>query len=267
MLRLPLIRSCVLPLLKRKKFAEERARWQRNLEIYDYIMVLTPGDIPLLMEQLGLPEADRGRFVALINPAEPRQHPVLAKKKQVVFMGRLEFHQKRIERLVRIWSRVERSGRCRDWHLKIYGDGWYREKLEKEIKALGLERCTLEGYTKDVDGVFSVSAINCMVSQYEGFPMSLIEAQANGCIPMAFDVCEGIRYIIGEGNQAGVLVPPFDEKKYAEELLSLMQDDFRRTKLQKAALEKVKDYDMAQNLPVWEELYQRSAPNPPKEEA
>ncbi len=65
--------------------------------------------------------------------------------------------------------------------LVIIGEGDEREKLEKKIAELGIRDCTiLYGQTKDVSGVLCAMDYYLMPSLSEGFPISAIEAQANG---------------------------------------------------------------------------------------
>ncbi|WP_373834729.1 glycosyltransferase, partial [Bacteroides heparinolyticus] len=78
------------------------------------------------------------RVIAVPNP---NTYPVQKetgyfKKKQLLYVGRIEWYQKRVERLIDIWKRVYRK--FPDWELVIVGDGPVREDLER--KALQMER-------------------------------------------------------------------------------------------------------------------------------
>lgn len=65
--------------------------------------------------------------------------------------------------------------------LIIVGEGGLRDKIEKKVKILGLTQAvTLTGTQQDVAGFMQKFDVFCMPSLYEGFGISLIEAQACG---------------------------------------------------------------------------------------
>lgn len=185
-------------------------------------------------------------------------------------MGRLDRGQKRVDRLLRIWQRVQ--ARLPEWRLRIYGSGAEEGYLKKLAQRLGLERCSFEGRVQYPDVAYSSASVLCMTSNYEGFPLAMVEAQCHGVVPMAFDVCAGIRYVVAPSRsadadkrddinkpqseapyhkQAGILVPAFDLDAYADELLRLCQDEVYRAELQQACLAKVKDYAPTVNDTEW----------------
>ena len=72
--------------------------------------------------------------------------------------------------------------------LIILGDGSEREKLQEKSRELGLEgKVILYGATDDVPGWLSAMDYYLMPSLSEGFPISAVEAQANGLICLLSD--------------------------------------------------------------------------------
>jgi len=69
-----------------------------------------------------------------------------------------------------------------------------------------------------------------MTSHKEAWGMTLIEAQQNGCVPIAFDSYLSLRDIITD-NQDGIVVPYPDEKAYTDTLENLMNDKEKWQKL------------------------------------
>ena len=63
-------------------------------------------------------------MTAIENSCQLPQTVNTDKEKTVVYVGRVEFIDKRVDRLMRIWKRV--CHEVPDWQLVIVGDGAYR---------------------------------------------------------------------------------------------------------------------------------------------
>ena len=63
-----------------------------------------------------------------------------------------------------------------------------------------------------------------MTSAYEGWPMTLMEAMQNGCVPIVFDSFKAV-YDIVDSDINGVIVSNGDMDTYHRELVRLMSDD------------------------------------------
>ena len=159
-------------------------------------------------------------------------HLQTIRQKQVVFCGRIEF-QKRTDRMLRIWQKVEKH--VDDWTLIIIGDGHYRSAMEAYSHQLGLTRCKFVGNQASIPFMEKASIV-CVTSTHEGFSMVLLEGQQKGCVPVAFDSYYTVRDIIDD-KQNGILIKPFCEKQYAENLISLIKNiEYRYTIAQNALL-------------------------------
>lgn len=65
--------------------------------------------------------------------------------------------------------------------LIIVGSGMERENIENKAKNLGIDdKVIMTGARNDTDKILCVTDVFCMTSLFEGFPVSLIEAQACG---------------------------------------------------------------------------------------
>lgn len=173
------------------------------------------------------------------------------KKRELLFVGRLEFGQKRPDLLLKIWARLE--SRFPDWSLRIVGDGPDAGKIRALAEALGLRRVCFDGFC-DPKPKYHDAAIFCMTSEFEGFVMVLVEAAAFGCVPVAFNSFASVSDIIVHGEN-GVLVPAFDEVAYAEELARLMSDAALRERLALAAREHVSAFASDKIAARWESLF------------
>jgi glycosyltransferase involved in cell wall biosynthesis len=160
------------------------------------------------------------KIKAISNPIAELTTNSCAKEKIVLYVGRLVRSSKRVDRLIRIWSRVEPL--APDWKLNIVGDGEDRLYLEKLTSRLQLKRVVFQGYQQS-ESHYQKASILCLTSSFEGSPLVIPEAQHCGTVPVAFNIGDSIRNLIDDGIN-GFLVKPFDEKRYSEKLLELMQN-------------------------------------------
>jgi glycosyltransferase involved in cell wall biosynthesis len=162
---------------------------------------------------------DNSKIVAIENSERVIENVNYDKQNIIMFCGRLENTSKRLDRLLRIWGKVQH--RLPDYRLLIVGDGSYRGAMEQQIAAEGLERVDMVGQQSDVDGYYRKASIVALTSQYEGWGLCLTEGQAHGCIPIAFGCSAGVRDILSPSGVNGFVVTPYDEDEYAETLVRI----------------------------------------------
>ena len=105
---------------------------------------------------------------------------------RLLFVGRLDDQQKGIFRLPAILAECRK--RQLPVHLTVIGEGPDGAQLRQVFDALGVSDCvTLKG-SQPHDAVLTAMRtqhIFLLPSNYEGLPLVLLEAQANGCVPIA----------------------------------------------------------------------------------
>jgi glycosyltransferase involved in cell wall biosynthesis len=203
-------------------------------------------------------DPDDSHIYAIENPEAAVQDISLEKEKMILFCGRMENWSKRIDRLLRIWSRVQ--GRMTDWRLVLVGDGPDGKMLRRMASDMNLERVSFEGRRSDVASYYRRASAVCLTSETEGWPLALTEAQAQGCICVAFSATSGIEDILGSDGRCGYLVPPFDEAAYADVLLqiaSLPEDEEKD--MRKASISRRLRYTPEIIAGKWKELFDRLA--------
>ncbi len=217
---------------------------RRHKRIYnhcDAYTVLCEGYKQELCRRLDIDPEDN-KFVVMPNAIPPAEHPYsLDKKKVVLYLGRLSYAGKRIDRLLEIWGRL--CNRFPHWELKIVGDGEERDALEREAHERQLPRVTFCGSTTDPWPYYNEAAILCLTSTLDSWGLVLCEAQQAGVIPIAFDCSEGVRAILSPSGRCGVLIPPFDMDCYTEELARLMSDETFRRSMQQPVIDRAAEYD------------------------
>lgn len=109
--------------------------------------------------------------------------------------------------------------------LDLIGDGNERPRLEEHVRELGIEHLvTFHGHVQDVSIHLSTARALLLCSKFEGQSLAILEAQAYGCAPVAFDVDFGPRDVINNGLN-GFLVPFGDQEAAATALSTLLSDD------------------------------------------
>ena len=173
-----------------------------------------------------------------------------------MFCGRLENTSKRIDRLLRIWGSIQY--RLPDYKLMIVGDGNYRKELELQIANEKLERVEMVGKQSNVDSYYRNASIVCLTSQTEGWPLCLTEAQAHGCIPIAFGCTAGVCDILSPSGINGFIVPPFDEEEYADTLvhIAMMSEDDQNI-IRRNAMTKRSQYAPEIIMKKWAVLFEK----------
>lgn len=223
----------------------------RNAHQYtDAFVVLCEEYKNIFKKELHLPNIQK--IMAISNGILPAPMDYsLTKKKQLLYVGRMSYADKRVDRLIEIWKNIYRD--FPDWEFLLVGDGEDRKNLEKQAE--NLDRIHFLGSTKNPSPYYNEASILCMSSQFEGIPLVLLEAQQAGVIPMAFNCSAGVESILSPSWENGVLVENFSLKNYENSLRKLMSDENLRQKIQKNILQKSKEYDMEIIAEKWHQLF------------
>lgn len=204
-------------------------------------------------ERLGIDHAS-SHIYPIENPEYSVENVDYDKEKIVLFCGRFENWSKRIDRLLRIWAKVQ--GQMSDWKLMLVGDGEDWDKLKRMAGEMALERVYFEGRRKNVSDYYRTASIVVLTSDTEGWPLTLTEAQAHGCICVAFDCTSGIKEILSPETECGFTVPSYDEDRYAQILMEVMQlPEEKKMAIRKKAVERRSHYGPENIAEKWKTLF------------
>lgn len=167
-----------------------------------------------------------------------------------VFISQL-VNEKGLDNLLHIWQLVERQEN--EWELVIVGDGPERTHIEDFIREQHVSRITLTGYQADVTPYLRKASVYLMTSIFEGWGLTLVEAMAMGCVPLAFNSYASARDIIDDGIN-GYLIKPFNIKAYAQKLLSLVQNPCLRQTMSQSTKRKSQEFSIEKIGPRWRQL-------------
>lgn len=174
--------------------------------------------------------------------------------KRVIAVGRLDY-QKGFDRLIQAWELVQHTGKFTDWKLDIFGQGEWREMLQQMIDKAELQNTVcLNRPTKQIGEEYVKSDMLVMSSNYEGFPMVMIEAMACGLPVVSFDYKCGPKDIIQTGIN-GLLVPNGDIQALADAMMKEMEDEAYRKMLSLNARKVVDTYSEQAVMSQWIRLF------------
>lgn len=174
--------------------------------------------------------------------------------KRVIAVGRLDY-QKGFDRLIQAWQLVQHTGKFTDWKLDIFGQGEWQEMLQQMIDKAGLQdSLQIHQPTKQIGEEYVKSDLLVMSSNYEGFPMVMIEAMACGLPVVSFDYKCGPKDIIQPGIN-GLLVPNGDIQALAYAMMVMMSDEAYRKMLSLNARKVVDTYSEQAVMSQWIRLF------------
>lgn len=179
------------------------------------------------------------------------------KQKEVVYVGRLDYMQKRVSRVIDTWAIIEKQ--YPDWHLSIVGVGEEKENLQNQVSRLGLKNVSFEGFQQPRP-YYERASLLILTSEFEGFPLVLAEAMSFGVVPTVYDSYPAVCDIIRHGEN-GMIVEPKDGKFSAEvmanSIMDLMTDDNKRETMAKEAIKTAQEgYSINAIYGQWMETFQ-----------
>ncbi len=114
--------------------------------------------------------------------------------------------------------------------LTLVGEGPTRPAIEAEVSKLNIAaRVEFAGSRPDVDAILASSDIFVLATNWEGFPLSIIEALRAGLPVVATDV-DGVREAIRDGS-TGFLTPRQDVRELRNRLRALIVDPGLRERM------------------------------------
>lgn len=160
---------------------------------------------------------------------------------KIVYAGRLVHQQKRILDLPKIFKAV--CFQKVPVEFFIIGEGSEKEQLLNEFKHLddrGAIHFLGSLSNEEVVAYFQQSDVFILTSEFEGMPVSLLEAMGQGCVPVVTDIDSGIPELIEDGVN-GYRLPVGDIQKFAECLANLYHDPDQYRKISLNAYDTIKN--------------------------
>lgn len=152
-------------------------------------------------------------------------------------LSRLDEPKKGIGIFLQAVAMLESRGRsvC----LRIAGEGYSRQSLEKKAVELSLSDCRFLGYVGDSAQFYRSLDIFVLPSYSEGFPLSNLEAMASGAAVVTTNAGGAAEAI--EQSTSGLVVPIGDAAALADALERLIDDPVLRRGIADAGRDRVQD--------------------------
>lgn len=175
---------------------------------------------------------------------------------RVIAVGRYAY-QKGFDILIDAWKIV--SQKHPDWHLDIYGAG-ERAPYQEQVDTLCLnDTCHLHGADANINARYAESDILAVSSRFEGFGMIIIEAMAQGCVPVSFNCPYGPSDIITHGRD-GWLVENGSVGAMASQLCYVIEHKEERAEVASQALQTASKYSVENIAKHWTQIFDELCP-------
>ncbi|WP_455497021.1 glycosyltransferase [Coprobacter sp.] len=242
------------PLNKLRALSNKRVRFISLINESDKVVLLSKRYIEDILKITKFTSA-ANKLVSIPNPktfASVQDDILLNEKdKEILFVGRLSFSDKRVDRILKVWKNLYLQYPL--WSLRIVGDGPDRGRLETLSKKWKLERIYFEGI-QNSQKFYERASIFLLSSTHEGLPMVLIEAMEHGVVPVCFDSFGAAQDLIQNGVN-GYLIKPFDIKAYSECVSELVSNEEKRFEMAKSAYISSENYEMQTIGDRWLNLF------------
>lgn len=145
-----------------------------------------------------------------------------------------------------------------DIHLDLVGDGPKLSEMKDLAQSLGMsDRVNFLGFRKDVSEILAKAHIFTLISNWEGFPLSTLEAMRAG-LPIVVSDVGGASEAVTEGK-TGYCIPRGDVLALRKRLFTLVTDPELRRTLGQAARQRYEseftfEHMFQQTLSVYEKV-------------
>lgn len=247
------VRMLVYPLWRRRVIKGSGKLFAVNYDASDKCVMLSSNDWPTLAHYLKHDVSEK--CVTIHNPLTfdtiETAKCLCHKKKNVLIVSRLNNFEKRLDRALKIWKKIEAAG-FNDWHLYIVGWGLQEKMLHNLARKLGLQNVHFEG-RQPSEPYYRDASIFMMTSAVEGWGLTLTESMQTGVVPIAFDSYPALHDIITD-RYDGYIIPDDDLDTYAACMEELMRNREERERIAKNGLESCRRFEINKIVEQWVKL-------------
>lgn len=252
-----ILKLLLFPALRLRYIKKLHDNYKRTYEASDKTVLLSKGFVDDFAKYARINETSK--FYVIHNALSFSSYFDILdygeKQKEIIIVSRLEERQKRISLALQIWSLIENRPEFNDWILRIIGSGSDGQKYINFMNRSHLERVVFEG-RQDPEPYYKRASIFMMTSSFEGWGLTLTEAQQNGVVPIAFNSYASASDIITDGYN-GFLVSNNDMNLYMCRLVSLMSDYNLRSQMARNCVESSKRFDKNAICDDWVQFFKQ----------
>lgn len=248
-----LAKSLVAPLYNRWEHQATVQAYRKAYQKGDGVVVLSQSYIPLYKQFAGLSETSHLTAIPNSVPFDDTvaEEDIEQKHQTCLLVGRMVDFPKRVSLVLRMWKHIEAQPEAKDWNLQIVGDGPDLASFRQQAQTLGLQRCSFPGRQNPID-YYRQASLFFMTSSFEGFPMTLVEAQQMGCVPVAFDSFASLHEVVNH-EKNGMIVAEGNTEGYQQAVLQLMKDSSKLKQMAQCATQSSKAFNQDSVCSIWKE--------------
>lgn len=160
---------------------------------------------------------------------------------------------KRVQDIVKIFYEVQKKIPAK---LLFVGDGPERQAAEELARSLGIcDDMRFVGKQEQMEDILAIADLFLLTSEYESFGLAALEAMAAG-VPVISTNAGGLKEINING-ETGYMADVGDILTMSRKAMDILQDDETLKGFKKRAADHAKKFDIANIVPLYEELYER----------
>ncbi len=238
------------------KLKETVVRWSIRYAVRrsDCYVLLSDRSVKLLADYARLRDTASLRVINNPLTVPMEEFDMAAKKKQILYAGRMDYANKREDRIVDIWERL--APLYPDWELVLVGDGPHKTVLSERVAGTGIPRVRFEAFrTEPPVAFYKEASIFLLTSDLEGWGLVLVESMSYGVVPVVYGSYEAVYDIIDDGVSGFVVPKPYCCEAMTERLRRLMDDDWQRTRMAFAAISSAGRFDLKSIAAQWYGLF------------
>ncbi len=181
---------------------------------------------------------------------------------RILCHGRVEHASKGVLWLGAILDEAARAGL--GFTLTVSGDGPDLPRLKTELlrrRFANRVKFTGAACRQDVPHLMANHDVLLFPSIFEGFGLTLVEAMASGCVPVASRI-RGVTDGIVEDGKSGLLFPPGNAARAAAQLVSLHRDRHLLSAMSRSAVAAASKFGLAPVGAAYDALFRRALESP-----
>ena len=240
------------------KAKEEVIKWsiRYNIAYNERYILLSNGFIQPLIKYARIKDATK--ILAIGNPitipVDLTNFSILNKKKQILYAGRMDFENKRVNRIVEAWKTI--CDKYTDWELVLVGNGPHKKELIAMVESENIRNVHFEDFQIEPPIRFYKDAsIYMLTSDLEGFGLVIVESMSYGVVPIVYGSYEAVYDIIENGKSGFITPMPYKNGHTVKYLQELIENENVRIEMAKNAMERAKLFNLEAIANQWYEVF------------
>ncbi|MGS2777504.1 glycosyltransferase [Robertmurraya sp. GLU-23] len=227
--------------------------FRKAYEYSDYLVLLSESYFKQFQNIYKIINTDK--FISIGNSLSfdyfATEPDILKKKKKILVVSRLDERTKRLSLILKAWKKIQ--GEYPDWSLDIVGFGRSLRSYLKLVKKLDLKRIQFLG-KRQPEVFYKESSIFLMTSAFEGWGMTITEAQQYGCVPIVMESFSAVHDII-ESDVNGIISPNSDLDSFISNIKKIIENEELRIQMALNGIEGSKRFTKDIVCEKWIELF------------